>query len=292
MSRVIYEAGKGCSLDRSFLVRILGFPATLIHGDPFVLDRWRFLKRRLPVTRGDEKFIDIGCGSGAFTIGAALRGYDSTGLSWDERNQRIATERAALCGAKKISFPIQDVRDLDKRTDFQSVFDVAICFENIEHIVNDRKLMVDIASCLKPGGMLLLSAPYYFSHPMLKQDQGPFRLVDDGNHVRRGYITAMLRELCSDAGLMIEEVTYCSGYLSQMVNRLQRIIRPSSLSWILTFPLRILPVLFDGLIARFTDWPGYSICMVAYKPRFGELKSAQAPAGAVSNERAFEREGV
>ena len=42
------------------------------------------------MSRNQEALIDIGCGSGAFSIGAALRGYNSLGLSWDERNQQVA----------------------------------------------------------------------------------------------------------------------------------------------------------------------------------------------------------
>jgi 2-polyprenyl-3-methyl-5-hydroxy-6-metoxy-1,4-benzoquinol methylase len=72
-------------MDKSLLVRIFGFRATVIHGDLLVLDRWLWLKKRLPFTRNGEKLIDVGCGSGAFTIGAALRGYQAIGLSWDVR---------------------------------------------------------------------------------------------------------------------------------------------------------------------------------------------------------------
>lgn len=272
-------------MDKSFLVRLFGFPASLIHGDTLVLDRWRYLEKRLPLTRNAEKLIDIGCGTGAFTIGAALRGYDCTGLSWDKRNQQVATERATLCGAKTVSFPIQDVRELDRRPDFQGLFDVAICFENIEHIVDDRKLMRDIHRCLKPGGQLILTTPYYFYRPMSKQhDLGPFRLVDDGDHVRRGYTKTMLIELCSEAGFMIEEIGFCSGFLSQMITRVMRKIHPHMVAWGLVLPLRILPVLFDRLIARLTDWPGFSICLVAYKPRFEEAEGSRAAASAVSKE--------
>src|SRR5215831_19166903 len=84
---------------KSVLVRLFGFPATLVHGDTLVLDRWRWLKRRLPQTANGEKLIDVGCGTGAFTIGAARRGYVALGLSWDERNQAEATRRAAICRA-------------------------------------------------------------------------------------------------------------------------------------------------------------------------------------------------
>ena len=49
---------------KSALVNLLGFPATLIHGDTLVLDRWLWLKQRLPKTLTKAKLIDVGCGSG------------------------------------------------------------------------------------------------------------------------------------------------------------------------------------------------------------------------------------
>ncbi len=112
------------------LVRLFGWSAALIHGDTTVLDRWRFLRRRLPRVRSTgERVLDIGCGTGAFTMGAARRGYESVGLSWDERNQAVANRRAELAGIKNVSFPICDVRRLDERTELVEGFGIVICCE-------------------------------------------------------------------------------------------------------------------------------------------------------------------
>ena len=157
-------------MDKSFLVKLLGFPATLIHGDTLVVDRWLWLRKRLPETKNGEKLIDIGCGTGAFSIGAALRGYEALGLSWDKRNQRVARERAKICKANTAKFEVFDVLYLDRRDDLIGQFDVAICLENIEHILNDRKLISDIAACLKPGGRLLLTTPYLLNRPITSGD--------------------------------------------------------------------------------------------------------------------------
>jgi SAM-dependent methyltransferase len=255
-------------MDRSLLVRLFGFPATLIHGDPLQFDRWRWLSKRLPPTRNGEKLIDIGCGSGAFTIGAALSGYEAVGLSWDEQNQLLGTERAKLCKAVAVSFPIQDVRLLGGNSEFIGKFEVAICFENIEHILDDNKLLRDIHSCLKPGGLLLLTTPNYFYRAITRVDNGPFLEIEDGGHVRRGYTRTMLLELCDNNGFMVEEFSFCSGFFSQKITTLIRCLNKWPIfAWAVTFPLRILPLIFDRLIANLANWPDFSICLVAYKPR-------------------------
>lgn len=252
------------------MVKIIGFPATLIHGDPLVLDRWIWLKKRLPETKNGEKLLDIGCGTGAFTIGAALRGYESLGLSWDERNQKVATERARICKAHSAKFEPLDVRQLGTRVDLVNAFDIVINCENIEHIIDDKKLIQDIAESLKPGGRLLLTTPYLRYRPITSGDKGPFPQIEDGRHVRRGYSKVMLEELCIHANMIPEDITFCSGFLSQKITFIQRVLSKIHpiLGWAMILPLRILPPLFDRALSYVIDWPYYSICLEAYKARY------------------------
>jgi len=142
------------------LVKVLGFSALLTHGDTLVLDRWRWLCRRLPKTANGETLIDIGCGNGAFATGASLRGYAALGLTWSEEDRAKAIRRSKLCGAPSTTFELCDVRRLADRSDLIGTMDVAICMENIEHVLDDFKLLCDIAQVLKPGGRLLLTTPY------------------------------------------------------------------------------------------------------------------------------------
>jgi SAM-dependent methyltransferase len=253
---------------KTILVRLFGFPATLIHGDTLVLDRWLWLKQRLPRASSSEKLIDIGCGTGAFTMGSALRGYKALGLSWDERNQSVASDRAAICSAESAQFEILDVRKLDHREDFISQFDVAICLEVIEHILNDQKLMDDVARCLKPGGRLLLTTPNSDYKPITEEDKGPFPPVETGWHVRKGYTEADLRKLCQDAGLVVDSISFCSGFLSQKITFLLRVISKLHplIAWGVILPLRSLPPLLDPLITKMTRWPEFSICLEAHQP--------------------------
>ncbi len=249
------------------LVKLLGFPATLIHGDTLVWDRWRWLKRRLPKSTWNKKLLDVGCGSGAFTIGAARRGYHATGLSYDERNQQVAAERAELCGAFAADFETLDVRGMDQAEHLMERFDLAICLEVIEHILDDQKVFHDIHAALKPGGKLLLTAPFHGYKAIIPSDDGPFCETETGWHVRRGYWEEDLRRLATHAGFEVEEVSYLSGFFSQKVTgilwRLQN--RSKLAAWASILPLRVLPPLLDQALAQTTGWPGYSIGLVARK---------------------------
>jgi 2-polyprenyl-3-methyl-5-hydroxy-6-metoxy-1,4-benzoquinol methylase len=143
--------------------------------------------------------LDVGCGSGAFTIGAARMGYDALGLSWDRRNQMVAAERAAIAKAQGAHFDVCDVRHLGERRDLLGKFDVVVCLETIEHILDDYKLVVDIRMCLKPGGVLLLTTPnreFRAIGPL--SDDGHLSVVEDGGHVRRGYLESDLRSARGD----------------------------------------------------------------------------------------------
>ncbi len=249
----------------SILVRLFGFPGTLIAGDPLVWDRWCWLRPRLKQSSG--ALLDVGCGSGAFTIGAARMGYRALGLSWDERNQSVARERANLCKQSRARFDVLDVRRLDSRPELRSQFDVVICLETIEHILDDRKLMADIAVCLKPRGKLLLTTPNkHFRAIGPQPDDGQLSTIEDGGHVRRGYSEEDLVELCRQAGLVADEVTFCTGFVSQKLAYILRKLGSAHylVGWFAILPFRWVPLL-DPIVTPILRWPGYSICLEAHK---------------------------
>jgi len=253
---------------KNLLTQIFGFPATLIHGDTLVLDRWTWLKGYLPPVEKEQTLLDVGCGTGAFTIGLARRGYDSLGLTWDETALRRAEVRAKMCKAPNAKFKVQDVRNLHERKELFGKYDKIICTENIEHILNDQKLMTDMAACLKPGGKLYLTTPNMEFIPMDNEDDEPLSTIEDGGHVRRGYTPEDFERLCKNAGLKVEKVDYVSGYLSQKITGVWRALNRVNpmISFALTLPLRVFPPLFDDSVTKAKKFPKYSISLIAQKP--------------------------
>jgi 2-polyprenyl-3-methyl-5-hydroxy-6-metoxy-1,4-benzoquinol methylase len=228
-----------------------------------VYDRWRWLRSRLPARGDGRALLDAGCGNGWLTINLASDGFECLGLGWNDddlararrRSQRFATSAA---------FDVQDLRRLDERTDLAEAFDVVTCTETIEHIIDDASVVRGLARALKPGGILLLTAPNVEFRPIGGDDV--VEVEENGGHVRKGYGPDDLRALCAQACLEVEEIGGCSGVASQNVTRIQRVLTRRvgyPAAWVISAPLRIIPIATRKPSQR---RPYYSICMAARKP--------------------------
>ncbi len=243
------------------LVSVLGWSATILHGDPTVFDRWLWLRRHL--APGSRRTLDAGCGNGAFTLYAARIGNQAIGISHDEVSARRAAARSSLLNLSDVSFLTGDLRQLDGMRNSLGTFDQVLCLETIEHILDDRKLARDLSAMLRPGGSLLLTTPYR-DCPPLRGDK--LSRTEDGGHVRWGYTHAEMRALLADAGLQNVAEEYVSGFVSQKIANLMRAIGGLNqlAGWAATFPLRIA----QAADRRFTDSfhkPYLSIAVVARK---------------------------
>jgi len=246
----------------NILVKLIGYPATILHGDPAVFDRWRWLKRH--IKGGRLKTLDAGCGSGAFAMYATKNGNETTGISFDDRNNKVATVRAEILNLKNIKFIKADLRKLDEVFKEKEIFDQIICFETIEHILDDKKLIKDFFDLLKPGGKLFLTVPYKHYKRLLGDKLSQF---EDGGHVRWGYTHEEMTKILSNFGFRIEVKEYITGYMSQKLIYLGRLIGGinSKLAWILIFPFRIFQFL-DPILAKLIKYPFHSIGIIAAKP--------------------------
>ena len=87
-----------------------------------------------------------------------------------------------------------------------------------------------------------------------------------GWHVRRSYTRGVLQELCEVAGLRMNEIGSCPGFISQKLTWLIR--RGGKIGRLLGFPLRILPPPIDPLIAKLFRYIDFNVILVACKPCF------------------------
>jgi SAM-dependent methyltransferase len=238
--------------------RLIGWPILLRYGDPLVMDRWRWLKPRL--LPGPIKTFDAGCGNGCFSFAAAARGNEVIAGSFDEASIRKASDRARNFGVHNIKFIEVDLRELGAVAEKLPKFDQIICTECVEHILDDARLLRDLASMLVPGGRLLLTTPTS-NHKPLRHEA--LSATEDGGHVRWGYTAQRLQELCQQANMQIIETSYTSGILSQKLTNLMR-VKQEKLAWGLTFPLRLLQVV-DRPVNQVAGYPWFGIGIVATK---------------------------
>ena len=248
------------------MLRVFGWRPLLVTGDPCVLDRWLWLRSQL--RPGRERTFDAGCGNGAFSIYAATTGNEVLAASFSEREQEDAKRRAGIVGVTGIDFRVLDLREIEEQRQALGEFDQIICFETIEHVLDDEGLVRSLAGMLRPGGRLLLTTPFDAHHPLVSEEREPSP-VEDGSHVRYGYSPARLRELVEGAGLEVAAEGFVSGVISQKVTDLmrrltRRIGRPAA--WALVLPLRGL-VLADRPLTRLLGYPYLSVTMCALRPR-------------------------
>jgi SAM-dependent methyltransferase len=248
------------------LVRLFGWRALTFQGDPLVGDRSRWLQRHLRA--GPLRTLDAGCGNGAFSFLAARRGNTVLGLTFADFEVQKDTRRAALLGlSDRVEFRQADLRKLDELAPGIGTFDQIIALEVIEHILDDRKLVRDLAGVLKPGGRLYLSTPYKHYRRLYREYLSE---TEDGGHVRWGYTPEELRAILTEAGLVVEREDFLCGVASQQVTNLMRVldrVHPR-LAWAAGLPFRPL-VAVDPILTRVTRYPWMTVGVVAVKPAAG-----------------------
>ena len=244
------------------IIKLFGIKAAALFGDAAVFDRFRWLKKNL--RKGSLRTLDAGCGSGAFSLYAASMGNEVVGISFQEENNRTASARAELLRLQNAKFITGDLRKLDAMVGTLGLFDQIICFETIEHIKDDAKLLRDFARLLKPRGRVLLTAPYKH-YRRLPGDS--ISAVENGDHVRWGYTHDELKDLFAAAGLDIIVADYVTGFIPQKLIALERWFGrflPAKLAWLAVFPFRALRAL-DRFVTGYLSYPYLSVVVVARK---------------------------
>jgi SAM-dependent methyltransferase len=116
-----------------------------------------------------SSFIDIGCGPGRHSLELARRGMNVRGIDVSKEFIDIATRSASDESLTGIDFMRLDARSLRDVTSLHSQFDFAICLCQgaFGLMVDDRQdveILTGIRKCLKPNGVIVLSAfSAYFS---------------------------------------------------------------------------------------------------------------------------------
>src|SRR2546422_8385234 len=99
------------------------------------------------------RFLDIGCGTGVFSVQMALKGYDVTAIDFTNKALEMAEDRARQAGAQ-IRFQRADVLNWEGAGKFDIVFDSG-CFHSLDP--SDRpRYKAQVLKWIHPGSDYIL----------------------------------------------------------------------------------------------------------------------------------------
>jgi SAM-dependent methyltransferase len=112
------------------------------------------IRRHIPQ---GAKMIEIGASDGEFCRSLRANGYAASGvdpLAFENEAAGNELVRGQLIGRQ------------DSRDRISELFDAAVTYYVLEHVLDPKKWLRDIAAALKPGGRLVVEIPNYESFPV------------------------------------------------------------------------------------------------------------------------------
>lgn len=112
-----------------------------------------FLVAALALEKG-ARVLDIGCGIGRHCIELAKRGYEYTGIDFNE-SAIVAASKAAADAGVQSSFVELDMRELEAQKSYDAAFSFFTSFGYFSDEEN-KEVACRIADALKPSGRVLI----------------------------------------------------------------------------------------------------------------------------------------
>ncbi len=198
-------------------------------------------------TGNNLSILDAGSGFGQYSY--YLSGMSKTWkfLGVDVKEEQIADCNAFFkkIGRNQIHFEVQDLTKFRRENNF----DLIVCVDVMEHVLEDVDVFKNFNASLTPGGMLLISTP---------SDQGGSDVHDDDassfieEHVRDGYNINDIQDKLRTAGFNRIEARYAYGtpgkiswrfsmkYPMQMLNVTKLFFILLPFYYLITFPFCLL----------------------------------------------------
>ena len=186
------------------LIKKLFFPGL----DISIRKRIRFAQY---LKAGDIKTLDVGCSNGAFSFAAYKLGNKVLGIDFDkEKLKRTEEFRDYLnINNSRCKFIVWNIYDL---VSLNKTFDQIVCFETLEHMKDDWKVIDIFSKILESGGLLHLCTPYANRKPYYGEIISE---KEDGSHIRLGYTYEQFEKMLNVAGFEIIKKDKAVGIFSQ-----------------------------------------------------------------------------
>ena len=199
------------------------------------LRKWGFAEKSF-------EMMDAGSGFGQYSFYIANRNKKCVISAVDVKEEQIAdcNNFFAKCGLNNVKFQFGDLT----KPHATNKYDLILCVDVMEHILEDVDVFRHFNQALKPGAMLLISTP---------SDQGGSDADHHGEsfigeHVRDGYPVEEMRQKLNTAGFEKTEILYSYGtpgkiawklsmkYPMQMLNATKLFFIVLPFYYIITYP--------------------------------------------------------
>lgn len=199
---------------RRWLYRIWGMP------DIHTRQKWIALNTYISGLPDYIRFLDAGCGRGAWSLELAARhpSWTIVGIDKDGEAIRLAEQHRQALGIQNITFMEADFLDFHPGELFHIVLSVASAHYLVEQ-GQGHALFDQFRAWLQPGGRLVLLGPRAWREvPLMKW------LPQPTMNLRDLYTHTQLKELCEQSQLVVEElipVVFLFGVLAKQLDAAQ-----------------------------------------------------------------------
>ncbi|HNM29517.1 MAG TPA: class I SAM-dependent methyltransferase [Chitinophagales bacterium] len=198
--------------------------------DLLLLRAWHIHKALRQWSKGkketEQHILDAGSGFGQYS-------YFLSGMSnkWKFLSVDVKEEQIADCnnffqkiGRKNIRFQVKDLTTFT----IPDHFDLVVCVDVMEHVLEDVQVFKNYHTSLKTGGMVLISTPSDQGGSDVHEETGSSFIEE---HVRDGYNIQEIQDKLTSAGFTRTEAHYAYG-------------TPGKISWRLSmkYPLQLLNI--------------------------------------------------
>ncbi len=149
-----------------------------------------------------RRALDIGCGAGLLCEPLARLGAVVTGVDAAPENIAAAKDHAAKMGLE-IDYRAGEIGKAGLGT-----FDLVTCLEVIEHVADKTEFLVQVAACVAPGGLMIVSTPNRTTQSRLLMVGAAEAVgaIPKGTHDWDDFVTPdELAELLETVGLKMDE---------------------------------------------------------------------------------------
>lgn len=187
--------------------------------DLMFLRSW-YVRRELRNFRrifSDKKIeiFDAGTGYGQYTYFMSRCLKPNNILAVDVKKEWIqdCREFFQVENINNVSFGIEDLTKIT----YENKFDIIVCVDVMEHIVEDEKVFQNFYRAIKQGGYLLINTPSIFGGSDVHDESGESFI---GEHARDGYSKEDLESKLLPLGFSMYRSKYTYGYWGDKAWRL------------------------------------------------------------------------